>query len=54
MNVVVVRAYIDGEQVSYHVLSLDCAVRIPLLGIDISKDARYPTELMVTIDEVKK
>lgn len=47
-----VRIYIEDVLIREQVLPLNCVVYTPLLGIEVSKDARYPTQLMVVIDAI--
>ena len=47
-----VRVFINHNQVSGHVLALDAVINVPLLGIEISKNALYPTELRIEIGKL--
>lgn len=44
--------YIDGECVSVQVCPLDWTYHVPLLGQEISKDARHPTDMTVKIERI--
>lgn len=41
------------ETLSVHVLNLDAQVTTTLLGQEISRNAAHPSQLIVTIEEVK-
>lgn len=51
MNVVI-SIYIDGKCIREQVMKLDAVVHVDLLGIEVSKNALMPTDLMVIVSKV--